>query len=139
MWKYAGGGADAVFTNTSMARSGQLGSEVLPYAPSGTVWTAGTSVEVGWAIRCVAGYTVSLDCTDCCGRCWLGVFELTMVNGDVNGIALGLSDVNGIAPGLSAMNGTAPGLSAVLLQVQSRRRCKHRINQAVSHTLPSAL
>ena len=62
-----------------------------------------------------------------------------MVNGDVNGIALGLSDVNGIAPGLSAMNGTAPGLSAVLLQVQSRRRCKHRINQAVSHTLPSAL
>ena len=52
VWKYAGGGADAVFTNTSMARFGQLGSEVLPYAPSGTVWTAGTSVEVGWAIRC---------------------------------------------------------------------------------------
>merc|ERR1712216_382565 len=49
--KYAGGGADAVFTNTSLAQFGQLGSEVLPYSPSGTVWIAGSSVEVGWAIR----------------------------------------------------------------------------------------
>lgn len=48
---HGGGGADAVFTNTSLARFGQLGSEVLPYAPSGTVWLAGSSVEVGWAIR----------------------------------------------------------------------------------------
>jgi hypothetical protein len=49
--KYAGGGADAVFTNTSIAKMGQLGSRVLPYAPSGTKWVAGSTVEVGWAIR----------------------------------------------------------------------------------------
>ena len=51
MWKYRGGGADAVFTNTSIAKMGQHGSKVLPYAPSGTKWMAGSSVEVGWAIR----------------------------------------------------------------------------------------
>lgn len=51
LWKYRGGGADAVFTNTSIAKMGQHGSKVLPYAPSGTKWMAGSSVEVGWAIR----------------------------------------------------------------------------------------
>ena len=51
LWKYRGGGADAVFTNTSIAQMGQLGSKVLPYAPSGTKWMAGSAVEVGWAIR----------------------------------------------------------------------------------------
>jgi len=50
VWEYAGGGADAVFTNTSMAHMGDLGSDALPYSPSGTVWSAGTSVEVGWGI-----------------------------------------------------------------------------------------
>jgi len=50
-WSHHGGGGDAVFTNTSFARMGDLASKVLPYAPSGTVWTAGSKVEVGWAIR----------------------------------------------------------------------------------------
>lgn len=44
------GGADAVFTNTSVAKFGELGSRVLPYAPSGTVWYVGTTVEVSWGI-----------------------------------------------------------------------------------------
>ena len=42
--------------------------------------------------------------------------------------------VNGTVVELSAVNGTAPGLSAVLLQVQSWRRCKHRTNQSLCHT-----
>lgn len=39
-----------MFTNTSMAKMGDLGSKVLRAAPSGTVWHTGTSVEVGWGI-----------------------------------------------------------------------------------------
>jgi len=46
-----GHGGDAVFTTTRYAKFGDLGSEVLPYAPSGTKWSAGELVEVGWAIR----------------------------------------------------------------------------------------
>ena len=49
-YKYKGPG-DAVYTNTSIAKMGDLGSKVLPYSPSGTKWLAGSSVEVGWAIR----------------------------------------------------------------------------------------
>ena len=49
-----GGGGDAVFTTVRSpkynATMGDLGSIVLPYAPSGTKWMAGSSVEVGWAI-----------------------------------------------------------------------------------------
>mmetsp|Transcript_46081 Transcript_46081/g.76151 ORF Transcript_46081/g.76151 Transcript_46081/m.76151 type:complete len:404 (+) Transcript_46081:46-1257(+) len=45
------GPGDAVFTNTTIAKFGELGSKVLPYAPSGTMWLAGTTVEVGWGIR----------------------------------------------------------------------------------------
>lgn len=41
----------AVFANTTFARFGDLGSRVLPPAPSGTVWRAGSSVEVTWGIR----------------------------------------------------------------------------------------
>ena len=51
LWQWRGGAADAVFTNTSIARMGELGSHVLPYAPSGTKWIAGESAEVGWGIR----------------------------------------------------------------------------------------
>ena len=40
------GPADAVFTNTSVAKMGELGSRVLPYAPSGVAWRAGATVEV---------------------------------------------------------------------------------------------
>ena len=47
---HAGPGV-AVFANTSFARFGQLGSKVLPPAPSGTVWESGASVEVSWGLR----------------------------------------------------------------------------------------
>ena len=46
-----GGPGVAVFANTSFAKFGQLGSVVLPPAPSGTIWEAGSSVEVSWGIR----------------------------------------------------------------------------------------
>lgn len=62
MWKYQGGGADAVFTNTSMAKMGELGSQVLPYAPSGAVWYVGSTVEVSWAIRYNHGGGCEHDC-----------------------------------------------------------------------------
>ena len=50
-WKYHGGGADAVFTNTSIASFGDLGSKVLPYSPMGVQWKRGSAVQVKWAIR----------------------------------------------------------------------------------------
>jgi hypothetical protein len=50
----AGGAGDAVFTTVTSSKMnatmGDLGSKVLPYAPSGTKWMAGSAVEVGWAI-----------------------------------------------------------------------------------------
>lgn len=42
---------DALYYNTSFANLGDFGSAVLPPAPSGVVWTAGSSVEVAWGIR----------------------------------------------------------------------------------------
>lgn len=49
-----GGGGDAVFTTVHSpkynATMGDLGTKVLPYAPSGTRWLVGSKVEVGWAI-----------------------------------------------------------------------------------------
>ena len=49
-----GHAGDAVFTTVRSshynATMGDRGSDVLPYAPSGTKWLAGTAVEVGWAI-----------------------------------------------------------------------------------------
>ena len=45
--KHAGPG-EAIFADNQFAKMGDLGSQVLPPAPSGTVWTAGTSVEVAW-------------------------------------------------------------------------------------------
>ena len=55
----AGGTPDAVFTNTSLARMGELGSHVLPYAPSGTIWFSGSTVEVGWGITYNHGETIA--------------------------------------------------------------------------------
>ena len=40
-----------IYVNTSHAKVGDKGSEVLPRAPSGTTWTAGTTVEVSWVIE----------------------------------------------------------------------------------------
>ena len=40
-----------VFHATGAAKQGDLGSKVLAPAPSGTVWRAGSAVEVSWAIR----------------------------------------------------------------------------------------
>jgi hypothetical protein len=40
------GPGEAVFYNNSFASMGDLGSQVLKPAPSGTVWTVGTSVKV---------------------------------------------------------------------------------------------
>ena len=47
---YRGKGGEAEYTNTSIARQGDLGS-VLPPAPSGTSFKRGSEVEVGWSIR----------------------------------------------------------------------------------------
>lgn len=46
----SGGGA-AVFHDTQYAKQGDLGSRVLQPQPSGTVWTAGATVNVSWGIR----------------------------------------------------------------------------------------
>jgi len=46
-----GGSYGAVYTETPHAKQGDLGSETLPEAPSGTVWTAGSLVEVWWTIQ----------------------------------------------------------------------------------------
>lgn len=48
--QHAGPG-EAVFANNTFAAMGDLGSKVLQPAPSGTVWTVGTSVKVSWGIR----------------------------------------------------------------------------------------
>lgn len=51
---WAPGGAAAAgvrYMNTTYAKQGDLGSKVLPPAPSGTVWTAGELVEVSWTMR----------------------------------------------------------------------------------------
>jgi len=45
------GGGAAVFTQSRYAKQGDLGSYVLPKSPSGTVWTAGSAVEVSWGVR----------------------------------------------------------------------------------------
>lgn len=41
----------ALFAQTKFAQQGDLGSHVLKPAPSGTVWSAGSTVEVVWGIR----------------------------------------------------------------------------------------
>ena len=40
-----------IYVNTSHAKVGDRGSEVLPAAPSGTTWSAGSSYEVSWVIE----------------------------------------------------------------------------------------
>ena len=54
------GSFGGIYVNTSHAKLGDKGSEVLPKAPSGTIWTAGTAVEVSWTIeanQCVINYS----------------------------------------------------------------------------------
>ena len=48
-----GGSASAGvrYMNTSHAKQGDRGSEVLPETPTGTVWVAGSLVEVSWTMR----------------------------------------------------------------------------------------
>jgi hypothetical protein len=45
------GGGDADFETTTFAKMGDHGSQVLKPGPAMTHWTAGTTVEVAWAIR----------------------------------------------------------------------------------------
>ena len=45
------GGFGGIYVNTTHARLGDKGTEVLPKAPSGVVWTAGDVVEVSWTIE----------------------------------------------------------------------------------------
>lgn len=45
------GGFGGIYVNTTHAKLGDRGSEVLPPAPSGTVWKAGSVVEVSWTIE----------------------------------------------------------------------------------------
>jgi len=40
-----------LYVNTTHAKVGDKGTEVLPKAPSGTVWTVGTAYEVTWTIE----------------------------------------------------------------------------------------
>ena len=44
------GGYGAQYYNTSKAKQGDKGTEVLPAAPSGVVWKSGDTVEISWAI-----------------------------------------------------------------------------------------
>tara|TARA_B110001452_G_scaffold4962_1_gene4606 strand:+ start:36 stop:1118 length:1083 start_codon:yes stop_codon:yes gene_type:complete len=39
------------FTNTTFAKFGDMGSQVLPRMPSGAVWAAGSVVETMWSVR----------------------------------------------------------------------------------------
>ena len=48
------GAAGADYTNTINARNGDLGSK-LPPLPTGTVWTAGSDVEVAFNIKAFHG------------------------------------------------------------------------------------
>jgi len=45
------GGGEAIFLANQWAKQGDLGSKVLPSAPSGRIWTAGSQVDVSWGIR----------------------------------------------------------------------------------------
>eukprot|EP00041_Stephanoeca_diplocostata_P012273 m.205821 g.205821 ORF g.205821 m.205821 type:complete len:362 (+) comp18884_c0_seq1:159-1244(+) len=45
------GGFGGIYVNTTHAQLGDKGSEVLPAAPSGTVWRRGDVVEVSWTIE----------------------------------------------------------------------------------------
>ena len=51
-WGVNGAAAAGVrYMNTTHARQGDLGSKVLPETPTGTVWKAGSLVEVSWTMR----------------------------------------------------------------------------------------
>ena len=39
------------YIDTANAKQGALGSEVLPPAPTGVVWKAGTEVNATWTVR----------------------------------------------------------------------------------------
>lgn len=68
-----GGPGETVFSDTKFAKMGQLGSKVLKPTPHGTVWMAGSAVEVSWGIRfnhgggyqyrlCPAGEELTEEC-----------------------------------------------------------------------------
>lgn len=42
---------EAIFADNAFAKMGDLGSKVLPQAPSNTIWKAGRQYEVSWGIR----------------------------------------------------------------------------------------
>lgn len=44
------GGFGGIYVNTTHAKLGDRGSEVLPAMKTGTVWKAGSVVEVAWTI-----------------------------------------------------------------------------------------
>jgi len=46
-----GGHYGAIYKTTPHAKQGDLGSQTLPFSPSGTVWRAGSLVEVAWTIQ----------------------------------------------------------------------------------------
>jgi hypothetical protein len=45
------GGFGGIYVNTTHAKLGDKGTEVLPATPSGATWKAGDSVEVAWTIE----------------------------------------------------------------------------------------
>eukprot|EP00965_Chrysotila_dentata_P235413 6200726-Pleurochrysis_carterae.AAC.3 len=55
----------AVFSDTMFAKGGDMGSEVLPRAPSDVVWRAGDAVQVSWGIRFNHGGGMSMSLARC--------------------------------------------------------------------------
>ena len=45
------GGFGGIYVNTSHAKLGDAGTEVLPKTESGATWSAGMSYEVTWTIE----------------------------------------------------------------------------------------
>eukprot|EP01047_Picozoa_sp_COSAG01_P003932 COSAG01_NODE_123_length_25210_cov_348.799434_17_plen_180_part_00 len=56
------------FVNTSHAKLGDAGSKVLPPMPSGTVWKAGSNVEVSWTIEAKCASPLDLASERTCSR-----------------------------------------------------------------------
>ena len=79
------GGHGAVYANTSHAKQGDLGSQVLGTLETGTTWNAGETVEVSWAITANhgGGYSYRLCPADEAGGVTEACFQRTPLAFDV--------------------------------------------------------
>jgi hypothetical protein len=55
------GGFGGIYVNTTHAKLGDKGTEVLPKMPTGVSWKAGQVYEVAWSIEANHGGTLALD------------------------------------------------------------------------------